>query len=107
MGTINIIDVEEPARQDPGPWPGLEFGRNLDTVEKARRWLTHPKNWRKTQLFIIIWDGSIPYISERHGQKMIDEPWDDSLTQVVVIGQHRLKNSVEDVERALERSDDE
>lgn len=68
-----------------------EFGRNLDTVPKARQWLTNPHNWHEGQMFIIKWDGLLCTVSRTHGQRLIDEPHDSGLPEVVVREQYRLK----------------
>lgn len=68
-----------------------EFGLSLDTVAKAREWLTNPNNWFESTVFILKWDGLLPKVSARHGQRLVDEPWDDGLAQVVVREQVRLR----------------
>jgi hypothetical protein len=65
----------------------LPDGYNLDTIEKARAWLTHPSNWLTSKLFILKWDGLIPKVSKEHGERLIAETWDDGLPWCVVIGQ--------------------
>ena len=75
-----------------------DFGRNLDTIAKARQWLTNPHNWFRGTLFILKWDGLLPTICERHGQRLIDEPHDDGLPIVVVCHQWDLRNGKKDPE---------
>jgi hypothetical protein len=60
-------------------------------VADARRWLTHPSNWFESELFIIKWDGLVPRISRRHGQRLLDEPWDDGLPEVVLRQQREAR----------------
>ena len=42
--------------------PSVDGGR-LETLDDVRSWLGHPKNQRETSLFIVGWDGNIPFIS--------------------------------------------
>jgi hypothetical protein len=77
-----------------------DFGYNLDTIEKARKWLTNPKNWFRSELFILKWDGIVPRISEKHGQRLINEPWDDGLPWAAVYGQKMLRNKRADEKEA-------
>ncbi len=69
-----------------------EFGRNLDTIEKARQWLTHPQNWHVSKMFIVKWNGLLPTLNKEHALRLIDEPHDTGLPQVVVVHQRDLKN---------------
>lgn len=75
-----------PTRFDTKPLPE-SFGRNLDTLEKARQWLTNPHNWHHTRLFILQWNGLLPTVSEEHGKRLIREPWDSGLPWCAVYGQ--------------------
>jgi hypothetical protein len=68
-----------------------EFGKNLNTVEDARKWLTNPHNWHSSNLFVIKWNGLLCTVNERFGQRLIDEPNDIGLLNVVVIDQIRIK----------------
>lgn len=43
---------------------------NLETVSGMCKWLSHPKNWKKTELLIIGWNGLIPWISYNHAWKL-------------------------------------
>ena len=89
---ITIEDVveekREPLQKDPLP---EEFGRNLDTVERARKWLTNPHNWFEGRVFILRWEGLVPKISSYHGQRLAHEVWDNGIPWVVVREQLRLK----------------
>lgn len=90
-----IIDyTEDPNYKPEEPPPPIpeSFGYNLDTVEKARRWLTHPQNWFRSELFIIRWNGLLPMISEKHGRRLIAEPWDNGLPEVVVWEQRKRRS---------------
>lgn len=69
-----------------------EFGLDLNTIPKARRWLTNPQNWFESQTFILRWDGLVPYICRRHGLRLLQEPWDDGIPEVVVREQMRLRS---------------
>lgn len=68
-----------------------DFGRNLDTIAKARKWLTNPYNWHDGNIFIIKWDGLLCTVSRAHGQRLVDEPWDNGLPEVVVREQIRIR----------------
>lgn len=86
------------------------FGYNLDTVAKARQWLTHPQNWFKSTLFIIKWDGLVPRIAEHHGQRLVNEPLDNGLAEVVVTEQRKRrakKSRGEDLEEKEKVQQDE
>jgi len=74
-----------------------EFGRNLDTVVKARKWLTNPFNWHEGRLFTIQWNGLLPTVSRYHGLRLIKEPHDDGLPMVVVRWQYDIRNGKKDV----------
>jgi hypothetical protein len=67
------------------------FGRNLDTLEKARLWLTNPHNWHSSRMFIIKWNGLVPSINEGHARRLMAETWDDGLPWSVVYEQRRRK----------------
>lgn len=108
--SLLIIDyTEDPdykQAETPPPLPD-SFGYNLDTVTKARQWLTNPQNWFRSNLFIIKWDGLLPRISEHHGQRLINEPWDNGLPEVVVMEQRnrrKKKDRGEELEEPKERS---
>lgn len=79
-----------PTRSNNAPLPEA-FGRNLDTLEKARLWLTNPHNWHSSKLFILKWDGLNVTISEMHGLRLIREPWDMGLPWSVVMTQKKRK----------------
>lgn len=42
---------------------------DLETVSGIHQWLSHPSNWKNTDVFIIGWNGLYPWISERHAWK--------------------------------------
>ena len=67
------------------------FGRNLDTVEKARQWLINPHNWHDSKLFILKWDGLLCTVMEEHGRRLIDNPDDMGLPWAVTFGQKRRR----------------
>lgn len=89
---VDYMDSPEERREATEPEELPEsFGRNLDTIEKARRWLTNPRNWFTSELFILRWDGLLPRISRRHGERLVRETWDDGLPWVVVREQRLLR----------------
>ena len=105
--------VDNPAvvqqKEEALPLP-FGLGYELDTVEKARQWLTHPSNWFKSGLFILKWDGLVPRIAETHGKRLIAEPYDDGLPSVVVFEQRRRrtkKDRGESIEEIPESNTDE
>lgn len=97
MRRLLIVDTDSDVPNTPalvlqtGSLPA-EMGKNLDTIAKARQWLTHPQNWHDTNMFIIKWDGLTPSISKQHGMRLIRETHDDGLPTVVVIEQRNMKN---------------
>lgn len=94
-----IIDVP----QDPNILPMQteklpeDFGRNLDSVAKARKWLTNPHNWHEGRLFTIKWNGLLPTVSRHHGMRLIKETWDDGLPMVVIRWQHDIRTGKKDI----------
>jgi hypothetical protein len=80
------------------------FGRNLDTITKARQWLTNPHNWFESELFILKWDGLLPRISRKHGMRLRTETWDDGLPWCAVFEQKQRRTKKERGE-ALEESE--
>ena len=67
------------------------FGRNLDTLEKARLWLTNPHNWHNGTLFILKWDGLLCTVMKEQGERLIRQPHDQGLPWCVVSGQRHRK----------------
>jgi hypothetical protein len=90
---FQIIDETEKKADPPTNVEQLseDFGRNLDTLEKARLWLTNPHNWHEGRLFILRWDGLLCTVSREHGERLILEPWDNGLPWAVVYGQRALR----------------
>jgi hypothetical protein len=84
--------VEEHATRDNTEPLPESFGRNLDTLEKARLWLTNPHNWHSSHLFILKWNGLIPTVDAEHGRRLIAEPWDDGLPWAAVYGQMEVRS---------------
>jgi hypothetical protein len=68
-----------------------EFGKNLNTIDDAKKWLTNPHNWHTSNLFVIKWNGLLCTVNERFGQRLVDEPNDIGLLKVVVTEQLRIK----------------
>lgn len=77
-------------RENTKPLPE-QFGRNLDTLEKARLWLTNPHNWHTSKLFILKWSGLLCTVNEEYGRRLVDEPGDDGLPWCVVHGQKQRR----------------
>lgn len=48
---------------EPSPPPTASLGRELVNPDDVRRWLSHPSNQKNTRLFIVGWDGTVPWIS--------------------------------------------
>lgn len=107
-GKLTIIDTTEvpatgsiPARGTLGQ--NLD-GRNLDTLEKARLWLTNPQHWHKTRLFILKWDGLLCTVNEEHGRRLLENPQDDGLPWCVVYEQRNRRRRGEKGEALEETS---
>jgi hypothetical protein len=96
MSELKIVDyteekhIEQHTTQNIKPMPE-SFGRNLDTLEKARLWLTNPHNWHIGKLFILKWNGLLPTVMEEHGRRLIENPQDDGLPWCVVYEQRKRK----------------
>lgn len=88
---ILIEDVVGPSIRKPIPCPPEEMGKNLDTLEKAVWWLSHPSNWQSSRIVLIRWDGVIPKISEYHGRRLVDFPDDVDMASSVILEQRRRK----------------
>lgn len=89
---MSFVDVAGDLLELPKEKLAREFGLDLNTIPKARRWLTNPQNWFESQTFILKWDGLVPFICRRHGLRLLQEPWDDGLPEVVVREQMRLRS---------------
>jgi len=103
-----VIDCTEAAPDTAGPVveaaPPMtqSMGYELDTVEKARRWLTDPAHWHDDDFFILKWEGLLPTVMTRHGERLVAEPWDDGLPMVVVQGQAERRRKREKGEELAE-----
>lgn len=107
LDIVDYTDSKEKVQvETPKPLPE-SLGYNLDTIEKARQWLINPQNWFKSELFILRWEGLIPKISERHGRRLIAEPWDDGLPWTVVYEQKKLRARGGAVEAILDPTEDQ
>ena len=93
--SFQIIDETETENKEVTPTNieplSEDFGRNLDTLEKARLWLTNPHNWHESKLFIMKWDGLLCTVSREHGERLIREPWDNGLPWAAMYGQRALR----------------
>ena len=69
-----------------------EFGRNLDTLERARQWLSNPHNWHTSKLYILRWNGLLCTVQDERAKRMIAEPWDDGLPWAAVYGQREIRS---------------
>lgn len=76
-------------RLNPTPLP-TEI--NLDTIEGIEKWLMHPSNWKDTDLYVIGWNGLVPWISANHAWRLAPDCHDrKSLILVVLIERRRRK----------------
>ena len=95
MSEFIIIDEVETGKTGVEPTNteplSEDFGRNLDTLEKARLWLTNPHNWHESRLFTLKWDGLLCTVMREHGERLIQEPWDNGLPWAAVYGQRALR----------------
>lgn len=79
-----------PTKTTTQPLPEA-FGRELDTLERARQWLTNPHNWHDTKMFILKWDGLVCTINKEHAVRLIREWWDDGLPWAACYEQRRRR----------------
>ena len=96
-------DGPVPTKHDTKPLPDA-FGRSLDTLEKARQWLTNPHNWHESRLFILRWDGLLCTVNKEHGQRLVRERWDTGLPWCAVYEQRKRRSRGERGE-AMEEAD--
>jgi hypothetical protein len=103
MGDLKVIDYldrddvkveQHPTITNTKPLPEA-FGRNLDTLEKARLWLTNPHNWHDSKLFIMKWNGLLCTVSRDHGERLLRETWDNGLPWCAVWEQKTRRNKSE------------
>ena len=90
MSTFEIIDLTgapTPKKSDNVEKLSDHFGRNLDTLEKARLWATNPNNWHEGKLFMVKWDGLLCTVSREVGFRLLAEPWDDGIPWAIMYGQ--------------------
>ena len=83
-------DGPAPSKSNTEPLPE-SFGRNLDTIAKARQWLCNPHNWHHSNLFILKWNGLLCTVDRRHGERVWRETWDDGLPWAVCYEQKRRR----------------
>lgn len=96
---LQIVDLtsgshfSQPIKRNEIPTEKLseQFGRELTTVERARRWLTNPANWFDSEMYILKWDGIVPTVCKRHGMRLVEETWDNDLPMLVVREQLKKK----------------
>lgn len=100
--------IQDCTSEDASPGPVFqkerlpdELGRNLDTVAKARQWLTNPFNWHEGNITIIKWNGLIPSVSRSHGHRLAMEPWDDGLPMCIVRQQYDRRNGKKEPEEEI------
>lgn len=98
-GRLLFVPLDEEELMPPGPPPPVELGRELKTIDDARRWLTHPSNWVDTDFFVFVWDGLTPRICRKHGQRLLREPWDTGLLEVAITQQARRRLGGRDEEK--------
>lgn len=93
---VTIIDIDDHANSiDPGPIPDPELGKNISSIDDARRWLSHPTNWFESHLFIVKWDGLVPKVNKDKGRMILNGDREcDSLLACVVVGQRKRKLSL-------------
>jgi hypothetical protein len=96
-------DTTIPTTNSTQPLPE-QFGRNLDTLEKARLWLTNPHNWHESKLFILRWNGLLCTVNREHGARLIREAWDDGIPWAAVTEQRRRRAKGEQGEPLEEES---
>ena len=96
-----------PTKSSTNPLPE-SFGRNLDTLEKARLWLTNPHNWHPGTFAILKWNGLLCSVRQDHGERLLREPWDDGLPWCVVFEQRKRRSKSdagETLDEPIERLD--
>lgn len=94
---MNIADWQAPYDQwarererNPGPIPTEP---DLDTLAGLREWLSHPANWKKTELFVVGWNGLTPWISSHHAWKLApDSAHGQSLLEVILWDRRKRKS---------------
>jgi hypothetical protein len=74
-----------------------DFGRNLDSVDKAYEWLVNPHNWFESTLDIVRWNGVIPTISKSRGELLARQPYDTGFPEVIMMLQRRHKAGKKEV----------
>lgn len=55
--------------REPGPVPD----QHLDTLSGLARWLSHPSNWVRSDIFVVVWYGLVPKISRSYAWKLAPE----------------------------------
>jgi len=85
---VSVVSTAPVQRETPPE----SLGKNLNNIEDAKTWLLHPSNWIDSRLWIIKWDGIVPKIARHQALKLIEEPGDDAIFQVVVRHQSSLKS---------------
>lgn len=80
-----------PTRANASPL-SPDFGRSLDTLQKAREWLVNPHNWHSSTLFKLKWDGLLCTVNAADGERLWRDPWDMDLPWCVVLGQRNIRS---------------
>lgn len=101
-GREPFVEWQHSREKDPGPMPEGD----LDTIEGLRAWLSHPANWVKTDLFIVIWDGYVPQISYSHAYKLAPASKDGVGLLQVILADRRRRKTRPKTEREKEEADD-
>ena len=100
---IIVSEKEEQAKKENVEKLSDQFGRNLDTLEKARLWATNPNNWHNSRLFVLKWDGLLCTVSKEHGERLREETWDNGIPWAIMSGQSARRAKHERGERLDER----
>lgn len=88
------VDIEKPSSlvsKKNTPPLSEDFGKNLDTVAKARAWLTNPHNWHESHMSIIKWNGLLCTVNREVAMELLDSPHDNGLPEVIFRDQIRIR----------------
>ncbi len=82
--------------------PDPDLGRHLESPADVRAWLGHPSNQKKTQLFIIGWNGHVPWIADHYVSQLAR----DGFCGVVIREQKNRKHRPSLVEDLSNQTED-